>query len=126
MTKRYANWKQDGFPRWLQARMMERNWNAHRLSKEMGVGPSIISRWMTGAVQPHDESLRAIACAMQLCEEDVFRAAGFLSSLDDTPEDPRRLALIQKVGAITLTAERYFILSTLLNAILESSDQTIA
>jgi hypothetical protein len=55
-SRRYKNWKHDGFPLWLQQRMEERGWNALRVATEIDVVPSLISRWMSGAQQPSPES----------------------------------------------------------------------
>jgi transcriptional regulator with XRE-family HTH domain len=118
--KRYADWKDTGFPRWLQERMAERGWNARRLATEIDVVPSLVSRWMTERQLPSDESLRSIAHAMHLPEVKVFQAAGRLSPSGEATEDPKRSELLQKLGAVTLTHERYLTLNTLLNMMLET------
>src|SRR5215217_6647803 len=107
--KRYADWKDTGFPRWLQERMAERGWTARRLATEIDVVPSLVSRWMSACQQPSPESLKSIARAMQLSELEVLEAAGHLSDLsaEDGPiGDPRRLEIMRKVEALDLTHER--------------------
>lgn len=120
-SRRYKNWKTEGFPGWLQQRMEERGWNALRLSREIGVVPSLVSRWMSDYQQPSPESLRAIAEAMQLSETEVLVAAGHLSAAEAPPDDPRRMELLRKMTAIALSHERYLTLNTLLNMMLEES-----
>jgi transcriptional regulator with XRE-family HTH domain len=121
-SRRYKNWKQDGFPLWLQQRMAERGWNALRVSQEIHVVPSLISRWMSGAQQPSPESLRSIARAMQLSELEVLRAAGHLSPdvTNAETDDPRRAELHRKLDVLVLTHERYLTLNALLNMMAET------
>jgi transcriptional regulator with XRE-family HTH domain len=117
--KRYANWKDTGFPRWLQERMAERGWNARRLATEIDVVPSLVSRWMSARQQPSPESLKSIARAMQLSELEVLQAAGHLSAQEAPSDDPRRSEILRKVEALELTHERYLTLNALLNMMLE-------
>lgn len=46
--RRYKDWKSDGFPGWLQAQIITRDWSAADLAREAGVTPSLVSRWMKG------------------------------------------------------------------------------
>jgi transcriptional regulator with XRE-family HTH domain len=120
--RRYRDWKireehreAFPFPYWLYQRLQERGWNALRLSTEIGVVPSLVSRWMSATQKPRPESLQAIAQAMQLSEQEVYQAAGYLST-EEAVDDPRKLELIRKIEALELTPERYATMNALLGA----------
>src|SRR5688500_18236680 len=121
---RYRGWKDTGFPGWLRQRMKDRGWNALRLSKEVNVVPSLISRWMEEKQKPSPESVLAIAAALQVDDIEAMVAAGYLPprQTDAATDDPRRQELLRKIGAIPLTAERYRTLNALLNMMLDTAD----
>jgi transcriptional regulator with XRE-family HTH domain len=111
--RRYKNWKREGFPGWLQAKMAERGWNALRLAHEIDVVPSLVSRWMSATQIPSVESLKAIAQAFQISEIEAMTAAGYLSP-DAVTDDPRRLELLRQLQDVVLTQERYEMLNATL------------
>jgi transcriptional regulator with XRE-family HTH domain len=114
---RYRDWKDTGFPKWLQERMEDRGWNALRLSKEIGVVHSLITRWMTEQQRPSPESVLAVAHAFQIDEVEAMVAAGYLSPRREgaaTADPPRTAELIRRLRATDLTHDRYQTLSLLL------------
>jgi transcriptional regulator with XRE-family HTH domain len=113
--RRYTNWKSEGFPGWLQAKMKAKGWNALRLAHEIYVVPSLLSRWMSATQIPSVESLKALAAAFQISEIEAMTAAGYLSP-DEVTTDPRRLELLRRVSSVELTHERYLALNGLLNS----------
>jgi transcriptional regulator with XRE-family HTH domain len=117
--RRYTNWKSEGFPGWLQAKMKAKGWNALRLAHEIDVVPSLVSRWMSATQIPSVESLKAIAGALQVSEVEVLTAAGYLSP-DAVPEDPRRLELLRQLHEVELTQERYEMLSASLRVMAQA------
>jgi transcriptional regulator with XRE-family HTH domain len=94
--RRYTNWKSEGFPGWLQAKMKAKGWNALRLAHEIDVVPSLVSRWMSATQIPSVESLKAIAQAFQISEIEAMTAAGYLSPAE-VSDDPRRLEILRRV-----------------------------
>jgi transcriptional regulator with XRE-family HTH domain len=118
--RRYTNWKSEGFPGWLQAKMKAKGWNALRLAHEIDVVPSLVSRWMSATQIPSVESLKAIAQAFQISEVEAMTAAGYLSPAE-VSDDPRRLEILRRVSSVELTHERYLALNGLLNSMEQAS-----
>jgi transcriptional regulator with XRE-family HTH domain len=94
--------------------MRERGWSASELARQIDVVPSLISRWMQELQSPSIESPTAIADAMHLSRQEVLLVAGHLIE-GDLEDDPRRLEITRKLGAIDLTHDRYMTLNALLN-----------
>jgi transcriptional regulator with XRE-family HTH domain len=121
--RRYTNWKSEGFPGWLQAKMKAKGWNALRLAHEIDVVPSLVSRWMSATQIPSVESLKALAAAFQISEIEAMTAAGYLSPAE-VSDDPRRLEILRRVQLVELTHERYLALNGLLNSMEQASPES--
>lgn len=63
---------------WLEKELSERNWSQSDLARISGVHRAIISKIILGGSMPTPETLEAIARALKLPPEQVFRAAGLL------------------------------------------------
>lgn len=73
---------------WLDRELSERGWNDHQLAQRAGISHSVISKARRG-VMPRWEACAAIAGALNLPADLVFRQAGLLPLL---PEDESLLA----------------------------------
>jgi transcriptional regulator with XRE-family HTH domain len=68
------------FVNWLNGQLVARNWSDHKLARRAGISHSVISKARSG-VPPKWEACVAIAAALDLPPEVVFRHAGLLQSL---------------------------------------------
>lgn len=67
---------------WLDQELRERGWNDHQLAQRAGLSHSVISKARRG-VLPRWEACAAIAGALNLPADLVFRYAGLLPPLPD-------------------------------------------
>lgn len=79
------------FSSWLQDRLDERGWRPTDLAKQAKMSDTAISRFIQGARKPDSKSLNAIAKALKLPPDQVFRAAGQLPQKPETDERIERV-----------------------------------
>jgi transcriptional regulator with XRE-family HTH domain len=65
---------------WLDAQLSDRNWSDHQLARKAGISHSVISKARRG-IPPKWDACAAIASALDLPPEVVFRQAGLLPPL---------------------------------------------
>ena len=65
---------------WLDTQLSERNWSDHQLARKAGISHSVISKARRG-ISPKWDACAAIASALDLPPEVVFREAGLLPRL---------------------------------------------
>ncbi len=75
------------FGKWLQKEIDERGWPMSELARRAEVSHTAISRVVSGERGAGPELCRAIAHALEMPEERVFRVAGLLSELPAPEED---------------------------------------
>lgn len=68
----------ESFPRWLQTQLDARNLLAADLAKKAGIGKSTVHSILHGKRNVGPEVCTAIAKALNLSADDVFRQAGLL------------------------------------------------
>ena len=73
------------FSYWLEEKMKEREWSQSELARRAGLTRGAINNILTAHRQPGPEFCRAIARALDLPEELVFREAGLLSPKNEEP-----------------------------------------
>ena len=66
------------FPVWLREELAERHWTQAELAKRSGVSPAQITRVLSGERGLGELSIIAIAQALKLPPEQVYRKAGLL------------------------------------------------
>ena len=113
---RYASWKREGFPLWLQQRLEERDWKIADLGRQMGLTTSAIARWMSGQNTPGPETLLRLADVLQVSYDEVLTEAGLRPRMV-SDDDPKRAEINRRVAAIPLTEKNYQMLLDLLNVI---------
>lgn len=84
----------DNFPDWLRKELDVRDWTQADLSRRSGVSTGQIARLLSGERGLGPDSILAIAKALKLPPEEVYRAAGLL------PPKSERDELIEKIHHI--------------------------
>ena len=74
------------FSQWLLKELESREWSQVDLSRRSGVSQAQITRVLSGERGVGEKALSAIAHALKLPPEQVFRAAGILPPQGDTDE----------------------------------------
>ena len=77
------------FSTWLEGKMKEEEWSQAELARRAGLTRGAINNILTEHRQPGPEACRAIAHALDLPEEEVFRQAGLLSPKNEDPPNLR-------------------------------------
>ncbi len=74
------------FTEWLQSAIDERGWTWNKLAKKAGLSSGTIYNIRDGTRGVGEDSLQAIAKALNIPSEEVYRAAGILPivSVDET------------------------------------------
>lgn len=75
------------FGDWLAKEVRDRNWNLSDLARAAGLRASTLSRVMSETSKAGPSVCRAVAKALKLPEETVFRQAGLLSPLPAAESD---------------------------------------
>jgi len=70
----------DDFVIWLDKQLSDRNWSDHQLARKAGISHSVISKARRG-ISPKWDACVAIATALDLPPEVVFRQVGLLPPL---------------------------------------------
>lgn len=73
-----------GFSKWLQLQLDERGWSQADLSKQSGISAPQIARLMNGTRGIGPEACTAIAKALRIPPESVYRAAGLLPQVPES------------------------------------------
>ena len=71
------------FPNWLLGEIKKAGWTQAELARRSGISKAYISRLINEQREPSAETLKLLASALNLPNEEVFRAAGLLSKLSD-------------------------------------------
>lgn len=78
------------FGEWIVQTCEGRGWNTAELARRAGMNQSVLSRIINGGRNPGERTCTAIANALGIPAEEVFRRAGLLrSSNDDSVEVAR-------------------------------------
>ena len=84
----------EDFASWLEKELENRDWKPADLSRRSGIGSGLISRILNRERRAGPDSCVAIARALQLPPETVFRAAGLLPPVARETEVLRRLVYL--------------------------------
>jgi transcriptional regulator with XRE-family HTH domain len=79
------------FPEWLASELEKRDMRQVDLAKKSGVATAQISRILSGQRGTESKTLLAIAKALSLPPEQVYRAAGILPPAINIDEDMERI-----------------------------------
>lgn len=71
------------FGKWLLNELDKRGWSQNELGRRAGLTSGTISNVINGVRTPATDTLKAIASALKLPKETVFREAGILSSVPE-------------------------------------------
>jgi transcriptional regulator with XRE-family HTH domain len=71
---------------WLDQELLQHGWSDHQLARRAGLSHSVISKARSGTA-PKWEACEALARALDLPPEIVFRKAGLLTPLPSEPAD---------------------------------------
>jgi transcriptional regulator with XRE-family HTH domain len=85
---KYICMERTDFVEWLYGELGKRNWRKADLARASGLSSAHITRIMKREQSAGPDACRAIAHALDLPEEFVFRKAGLLSPKPDESEPP--------------------------------------
>ena len=87
------------FLEWLNAELNQRNWNQSELARKSGLTRQAISHILSGRSRtPDNKSLEAIARALNIPNDEVFRVAGIpVSKSKLSPLAERAAHLIESI-----------------------------
>lgn len=100
---------------WLQKEIEKRGWKQADLARAAQLDSAVISNLINERRKPGEESCTAIAHALQIPAEQVFRAAGILPK--SNPRDERIERLLNRIEQLSDTDQRFVdaLIETLLN-----------
>jgi transcriptional regulator with XRE-family HTH domain len=81
----------EDFANWLNEQLMQRGWDQAELTRRSRISSGLLSRIYAGERHPGPTTCRAIARALHLPPEEVFRQAGLLPKLRQQPEGSEEL-----------------------------------
>ncbi len=82
------------FSEWLQAEMSKRGWSQSDLARFAELNRAVINKLLNGKSNPQPSTLGAIARALKIPIETVYRAAGLLPHSADGDESTKELMYI--------------------------------
>jgi transcriptional regulator with XRE-family HTH domain len=74
------------FSEWLRDQLECREWKAADLARCAAIDKAVVSRILNSARNPGPDTCVAIAHALEIPEEEVFRQAGYLSRRSSEPQ----------------------------------------
>lgn len=110
------------FSDWLTSQMRERNISPAELSRLIKKDQSVVSRLLNSERSPANETLEAIARALKLPPEIVFRAAGILPPKAEDDEWVEKQSHKMRL----LSSSNRVIAEKILDTLLEESKPKIA
>jgi transcriptional regulator with XRE-family HTH domain len=84
------------FSEWLQAEMSKRGWSQSDLARFAELNRAVINKLLNGKSRPQPSTLGAIARALKIPIETVYRAAGLLPKNDEHDDATEELVYILK------------------------------
>lgn len=82
--------KSGGWPDYLRALMRSRRIESPaELSRRLGVGEAVVSRWLNGKAQPSVDHLRRLARVMKVRLPDLLIAAGHVEASELQVDEPK-------------------------------------
>lgn len=69
---------QTDFPEWLQSELDKRRWSQADLAYSAGISRAVVNKLLNRKTYPQPDTLQAIARALKVPVETVYRAAGLL------------------------------------------------
>lgn len=88
------------FAKWLNEELEVRSWSQSELARRSGLGRAIISKALMGDTNPQPDTLSAIARALSVPPESVFRVAGLLPGAPPISEDMEEaIHILQQMDA---------------------------
>jgi transcriptional regulator with XRE-family HTH domain len=81
----------ENFSDWLASEMTRRGISASDLARAAHKAPAVITRVLRGERKPAPETLEAIAGALRLPTDEVFRAAGLLPAVSEVDAIKRQI-----------------------------------
>lgn len=87
----------DNFGLWLQREREKRGLTQAKLAAKAGLNRAVINKIENGQSEPSPGTLQAIADALNISDEVIFRAAGYLRSPSDTEYQDEFLHLLSQL-----------------------------
>lgn len=78
--------------KWLQQRLIGREWNQSDLARALGVPPGTVQRWIHGTI-PKPEMIERIADVFAFDTKVLLQIAGYIEEDADDPEERSLVAI---------------------------------
>jgi len=90
----------DSLATWLNEQIQDRGWTQNELARRVGITSGGMSQIMTRKILPSSDFCVAVAQALGVPPEQVFRLAGLLPQLpnQDDPTLPKLIELINRLS----------------------------
>jgi len=109
----------DKFPDWLKSELDNRNWSQADLASAAGISRAVINKLLRRRTFPQPDTLQAIARALKIPVETVYRAAGLLPQ--ETESEAFEAEIVHKLKLIKSPKRRETALR-LLNALIDEEE----
>ena len=110
------------FPDWLQTELDKRQWSQADLAYSAGISRAVINKLLNKKTYPQADTLQAIARALKIPVESVYRVAGLLPEESET--DAFTAKVVHKLELIKSPKRRETALRLLEALIDEETNET--
>jgi transcriptional regulator with XRE-family HTH domain len=81
---------ENNFAEWLVFEALARDWTQADLARKSGLNRAVISKILSDKSDPSPETCKALARALKLPIEEVYRAAGLLPPIPEADENIKK------------------------------------
>jgi transcriptional regulator with XRE-family HTH domain len=107
------------FPDWLQSELDKRRWSQADLAYAAGISRAVVNKLLNRRTYPQPDTLQAIARALKVPVETVYRAAGLLPR--ETESETFEAEIVHKLKLIKSPKRRKTAI-TLLKALIDEEE----
>lgn len=108
---------QTPFGNWLRRQIVARDMTQAEFAERAGFNKGVVSKWVTGRLNPRPDSLERIADALHVSIDEVLDASGLRPYV--AYDDPQVTRLVNKLRNVQPTTERMDLLDRVLDGMLE-------
>ena len=112
----------DRFSDWLQSELDKRQWSQAELAYSAGISRAVINKLLNKRTYPQPDTLQAIARALKIPVESIYRVAGLLPEESET--EAFTAEIVHKIKLIKSPKRRKTALRLLEALIAEETNET--